>query len=238
MFRRISSLVNPYASRLLDFPGLIFPCFDLTKDLEDFKMMILNEPRNIYVEFGSGSGGHLIEFAKRNTGSLCLGFEIRFKRAVRTIEKAQEQGINNIIIFRGKGELVPDIFKANRISGIFINFPDPWEKKRWLKHRILTSNIISKFSPLLENEGFLSIKTDHKEYFQTFIEDIKNSKILSDMNLQIREEFSNLPRVSTIKDHNLRDSLISNFADIESEFEKLFRSQNKDIGYCRLCKIA
>ena len=226
---------NPFASKLFKYPGIIYPCFELEKDKKDFVEKIKSEERSIFIEYGSGSGNHLLQLADRNEKSLCVGFEIRFKRAVRTIEKGQDRGINNVIIFRSKGEAIPELFPLAGVKGLFINFPDPWEKKRWLKHRVLTYSVVSSFFPIIAPGGFISIKTDHEEYYQTFMNELRTG-IVSDSQFYIEKETSSLPKISEITEPDVKAGFEENYADIESEFEKLFRGQKKNIGYCLIRK--
>lgn len=229
VFKRISGLVNPFAERLFDYPDIIFPCFEFEKDKASFIEKIRNFKGDIFVEYGSGSGNHLIEVAKRTPQSLCVGFEIRFKRAVRTIEKANSLGVHNIVIFRNKGEYLTQLFPPKRIKGLFINFPDPWAKKRWLKHRVLTKKVIDDFSAVVGESGFISIKTDHDSYFKDFLSEYENTKPSLYTHRYTSSDLHTL-----LKDESVFAELTIYYADVKSEFEKLFESQKKNINYLLL----
>jgi len=216
-FKRLSSTVNPFLDKLFDYSGVIFPGFEVKEDIEALKSQ-LGEYKSIILEFGSGSGHHLIGLAELFPDSLVIGFEIRYKRAVRTIEKAKLKELTNIRVFRGRADLSPEIFDYDAISQIYINFPDPWEKKRWLKHRILTDKSINIYLPLLKSDGIISVKTDHEEYFDSFTEELSRMPI---------------KKLEFTKDLNQSDFQAAN---IKTEFEKLFRSQNKKINYVRFMK--
>lgn len=126
----------------------------------------LTQHDQVYCEIGSGSGGHIIEQAKKTPHAHFVGFELRFKRTFRTIEKAEQQDISNITMIRGDAQTITDIFSKNSLSGMYIHFPDPWSKKKWKKHRILSEENLRTFSDYLRSDGFLSYKTDHEEYFR------------------------------------------------------------------------
>lgn len=212
LFRRINSKVNPFLEKLFNYPGQIFPGFNIEEDKAALNELV--REKDIYVEFGSGSGNHLIKLAKRYPNTLVLGFEIRFKRAVRTLEKAPD--LKNLMIFRGKSELVGDLLPANSVSKIFINFPDPWDKKRWLKHRILSSKFFNLLPVVLKPGATVSVKTDHREYFLTFMEELENHN-----KFKVIDQNLNLP-----------DNLESD-EGIRTEFEGLFRSQGKEINFVK-----
>ena len=168
--------------------------------------------RKVICELGSGSGEHLIEQAKRHPDTLFIGFELRFKRAFRTAEKAELDGVKNLIICRTNALTIFDIFSENSLDGIYVNFPDPWAKKRWKKHRLLTPDFFKQISVLLKKDGFFSYKTDSQEYFVEVLADLKGKKGFK------------LERISY--DLYSENSLEEN---IPSEFEKLFISKNKPI---------
>ena len=52
------------------------------------------------IEIGSGSGTFLIENARAHPSKLFVGVELRYKRSVRTIEKAISAGVENLIVIR------------------------------------------------------------------------------------------------------------------------------------------
>ncbi len=212
LLRRINSKVNPFLKKLFDYPGKILPGFDTEADKALLSGIV--KGRSLIVEFGSGSGHHLIELAKRYPECLVLGFEIRFKRAVRTIEK--EPDLENMLIFRGRSELVADLLPPRSVKKVFINFPDPWDKKRWLKHRILSAKFFNILPKVLLSNAVVSVKTDHREYFLSFLEDVSEDKRY----LQVD------------KNLNLPDGLEGD-EGIRTEFEGLFRHQGKEINFVK-----
>lgn len=212
LLRRINAKVNPFLEKLFHYPGKLFPGFKIEEDIKGLREIL--GTRDIIVEFGSGSGQHLIALAKRYPECLIIGFEIRFKRAVRTLEK--EGDLNNLIIFRAKSELVAEILPAASVSKAFINFPDPWDKKRWLKHRTLSLKFFNILEPVLKPRAIVSVKTDHRDYYLTFLEELKD-----DARYKKIAESQNLPPD------------LEGDEGIRTEFERLFRNQGKEINFVR-----
>ncbi|MCB0352751.1 MAG: hypothetical protein KDD64_04475, partial [Bdellovibrionales bacterium] len=108
--------------------------------------------REVFVEIGSGSGGHLLTRAHESPDALFVGFELRYKRAFRTIEKAEQRGLSNIKLVRADARFLFDLFEPERIGGIYINFPDPWAKDRWKKHRLLNSAFLVQLAQYLRQD--------------------------------------------------------------------------------------
>lgn len=174
----------------------------------------------IYVEIGSGSGLHLLELAKQNPAILCVGLEIRFKRAFKTGEKAERLGLSNVLVMRTDARYIGEIFDVAGVSAFFVNYPDPWDKRRWKKNRIVNEEMITTMHGLLCDGGFIRYKTDHHEYFHS------TNALFTAPDWQ-RMKYST-------------DLLQSPWANenIPTEFEHLFRSQNKPLCLLEVAKRA
>lgn len=175
---------------------------------------------DLFLELGSGSGAHVIELARRNPKALFLGAEKRYKRCFRTVEKAERLDLDNLLMLRADfHHFFPHIFPEAALSGIYINFPDPWEKKRWKKHRSLNRGFFDDIQSLLKPDGFFYFKTDHGDYFEEVVS-------------LIEAEFSENFKILGIS----RDLHKSEFMEgnIETEFEQLFKSQGLPINFLKL----
>jgi tRNA (guanine-N7-)-methyltransferase len=204
---------NPYREIVDSFPGRLFCGEDFQQDCAEVSAICAGA-EELFVEIGSGSGAHLLEVARRSPKAACFGFELRFKRSVRTIQKAQLANIENIYVLRMKGELVSDVFQDRKLDGVFVNFPEPWEKLKQRKHRVLGVNFLNQMSRLLAQDGFISVKTDHLEYYRSFV-----AVVRADSRFRIQEE--------------TEDLFASEYAQstIPSEFESLFRKKEEAIKY-------
>jgi tRNA (guanine-N7-)-methyltransferase len=172
-----------------------------------------------YVEIGSGSGGHLVARAKSNNRAFHLGFELRYKRAFDTARKSEREQLNNIMVVRGPASELFKVFNPNSLDGIYLNFPDPWERRRWHKHRILNSEFLQAANELLSPSGFLSYKTDHSQYFEETL------KLIEPIGLfEIERLTRDLYNSSYLYDN------------VTSEFEMLFRSKGLPVNFLLLRK--
>ena len=173
-----------------------------------------------YVEIGSGSGMHLLKLAEQNPSKLCVGLEIRFKRAFKTGEKAERVGLTNVLVLRTDARCIDELFNDGEVAGFFVNYPDPWDKRRWLKNRILNEPMLSTMHRLLRPGGILRYKTDHQEYFRSTCEIVR-------------------PPTWNVVKHSV-DLLNSPWVgeNIPTEFEYLFKSQAKPLCLLEAMKIA
>ena len=181
---------------------------------------IIGEFPECYVELGSGSGMHLIKLAARSPQALCVGLEIRFKRAFKTGEKAEGNELSNIRVLRTDARQIRHLFSPGQVSAFFINYPDPWEKRRWRKNRLINAELIQTMWDLLKPGGFLRYKTDHQEYFAS------TCPLLAPQKWEIQRHTTDL----------LKSPYLDN--NIPTEFEMLFKSQGKPLCLVEAVKKA
>ena len=207
---------NPYRARVREFPGRLFTFEDDERDRAELSALIARSPQ-LFVELGSGSGRHLIDLAVRNGEASCIGIELRYKRAVRTIEKAEQQGIDRVYVLRTDGKQLATLFPRASIDQLHVNFPDPWEKRKRWKHRLLSTWLLEASRDLLKPEGVLSVKTDHLDYFLAFRADVDAAPWM-EVVWESRDLHADDPREGVVK----------------TEFESLFCSQGLPIYHAQL----
>lgn len=218
MSERVKRWLNPYIQKLSDFPERIILGLDVEKDKIELNRAV-SRFSHAYFEFGSGSGNHLIARAIQEPQAAFVGFELRFKRAYRTIEKSQSKNVENTFVVKSDARKFLDFSLSIPLQGIYVNFPDPWARKREHKHRMLTEHLLDDASRVLEKGGFVSVKTDHESYFNDFIESAKRSK--------------GWTLITYTKDLHNSDYLEGN---VVTEFESLFLKQGLPICHAKFIK--
>lgn len=163
---------------------------------------------HVALEIGSGSGMHLLRQARENPETLYIGIELRYKRAFKTVEKAEKSSLSNLFIVRGNATLLSQLFTPKELSALFIHYPDPWSKKRWKKHRILQIEFLKLVATFMKEGALFSFRTDHSDYFEEVLSLIENM-----------DEFS----IETLSRHLYKES--PGTFQPSSEFEALFYSK-------------
>ena len=195
---------------------------------EELLQKFLNS-NDLYVEIGCGKGDFLNEHAINNRDSNFLGIEVQKTALLIAMEKAKSKDVGNIFFL---DELVSDrlleryegIFKNNLISGIFLNFSDPWPKKRHAKRRLTSDKFLRVYMGMLRSHGFVEFKTDHRELFDFSVESFKTfshegSKfILEEVNYDLHGKSKALDDTSDI---------------ITTEYEKKFLSRGVSIHFLK-----
>ncbi len=119
----------------------------------------------VYVEIGCGKGGFITENAKRYKDVNFVGIERQTTVAGIAARKIDENE-ENIAIICGYAEKLSDIFEVGEISRIYLNFSDPWPKKRWAKRRLTHRNFLESYKDVFGESGEVFFKTDNRGLFE------------------------------------------------------------------------
>ena len=97
---------------------------------------MMNSYKDYYLEIGSGKGQFLVNMAKNHPDCFFIGMERNVTCAGFTAKKLVEQEINNAKLVYANAEQVLPLINEGSVNGIFLNFSDPWPKKRHAKRRL------------------------------------------------------------------------------------------------------
>jgi tRNA (guanine-N7-)-methyltransferase len=81
--------------------------------------------------------------------------------------------IENVFFLRGDIFFFIDFFDDNMFNNVYINFSDPWPKKRHIKRRVINQKFLDKIYLKLKNNGKLYFVTDDKNYLNYSVEQFK-----------------------------------------------------------------
>lgn len=110
---------------------------------------------------------------------------------------------------------VTECFAENELSGIYLNFSDPWPKERHAARRLTHSRYLSGYQHVLKPEGALEFKTDNEALFRFSVREF------SDSGWELSEYSEDLHA--------------SDFDSVgfQTEYEEKFSSLGRPIFYCR-----
>ena len=125
----------------------------------------------------------------------------------KLLNKIEKDRLTNIKIFRHDvidilREQIPD----RSLTQIFIFFPDPWQKKRHHKRRLINEELIKLIKKKLVMHGRLHIATDWKDY-ANHIRELGNTD-LGLINLAGNNNFSPRPLWRTETRYELRGKIL------------------------------
>lgn len=126
----------------------------------------------IYIEIGMGKGNFIIENSLRYPDVNFIGIEKYDSVVSRCLQKIPD-GLNNLKIIRMNALEIDEIFK-NEIDLIYLNFSDPWPKKRWHKRRLTSEVFLKKYDTIFKSVKRIVQKTDNQELFEYSIESLSS----------------------------------------------------------------
>lgn len=136
-------------------------------DYENYKgkwKTLFDNDNPIYIEIGMGKGKFIIENAKKNPHINFIGIEKYDSVMVRAVEKLEKFDLKNIKLVRMDARLIDEIFDKE-IDLIYLNFSDPWPKKRHEIRRLTSKNFLDKYNKIFKKEQIIIQKTDNKDLF-------------------------------------------------------------------------
>ena len=170
------------------------------------------------LEIGVGNGYHFAHRGLLEPHRYLVGLELKYKPLIQAIRRALKNGCKNVCVARYHGRFLSHIFEKNEIDNVYIHFPDPWEKPKQNKHRLIQLHFLNELFEIQKPCGFVEFKTDSRDYF--------------DHALQCFEK-SSYELSSVTYDLHKSNWASTNFV---THFEKIFISQNLPIYHSLLKK--
>jgi tRNA (guanine-N7-)-methyltransferase len=136
-------------------------------------------PLRLVVEIGFGRGEFLRHLAAQAPQVAHLGVEVSFKRVLKMARRIARTDERNIRLLEASGEeVVREILDDASVETFWINFPDPWPKKRHHKRRLLEPAFVAALARRLVPGGRLEVATDHEEYALVIDEALRGEPLL------------------------------------------------------------
>ncbi|HEX8703334.1 MAG TPA: tRNA (guanine-N7)-methyltransferase [Myxococcaceae bacterium] len=113
------------------------------------------------LEIGSGAGGHALEYCRRNPQVRYVAFEWRKKYARDTLSRGDKLGLKNLRVIEADARaVVPRLFAPGSLSGIHLQFPDPWWKRAHFKRAIIQPEFARLLLDKMAPGGRFDVRTD------------------------------------------------------------------------------
>lgn len=130
----------------------------------------------IYIEVGMGKGRFITELARLHPDRNYVGIEKYSSVLVRALDKrAAMPELTNLKFLRMEAEDLPEVFGPGEVSGIYLNFSDPWPKDRHAKRRLPSREFLARYDQILAAGGRVEFKTDNRGLFEFALEEAKEA---------------------------------------------------------------
>ena len=126
---------------------------------------LLNNDNPIEIEIGIGKGKFIISKALDNPNINYIGIEKYDSPLVTAVRRLKTLDINNLKLICEDATNINDIF-GEEISKIYLNFSDPWPKKRHAKRRLTSELFLSKYDLIFKGLKQIEMKTDNDDLYE------------------------------------------------------------------------
>lgn len=131
------------------------------------------------LEIGFGMGETTAKIAQASNDKNFLGVEVFSGGVGSLLNRIDEESISNIrIIQHDAVDVVNHMLEPNSLDGVHIYFPDPWQKKRHHKRRLVQSPFIKQLVSRLKPGGYIHCATDWEDYASQMLEVLSSEEAL------------------------------------------------------------
>lgn len=148
-----------------------------------------DQEQPIYIEVGSGMGQFITELASKHPDINFVSLERDKNVMIRVLDKVLEKDLSNIKLICNDAMELTDYFKESEIDRLYLNFSDPWPKKRHAKRRLTYHTFLSLYKTILKEDGEIHFKTDNRGLFAYSLESMSQfGMYFTKINLNLHDE--------------------------------------------------
>ncbi|MCB1338733.1 MAG: tRNA (guanosine(46)-N7)-methyltransferase TrmB [Maritimibacter sp.] len=149
----VSRAENP-ERRLLD-PGAFF-----------------GDDRPLWLEIGFGGGEHLVHMAARHPGVGLIGCEPFINGVAMLLGKIRAAGVTNLVVHPGDVRDLMEVLPPASIARAFLNYPDPWPKRRHHRRRFVTQDHLRPLARVMRPGAEFRVATDIPDYVRQTLKEV------------------------------------------------------------------
>ncbi len=179
-----------------------WPQFGLNKTdgMIDFVKVFQRQAPTV-LEIGFGSGKSLLEMAKLHREENYIGIEMYQPGVGSLLLGVELNALQNVRVYYADAvEVLKECIPDKSLDVIQIFFPDPWQKRKHHKRRLIQPEFVSMLATKLKVGGMLHLATDWEDYALDMM------RVLS-----AAQEFKNIFDVGQYADRSSQRPIVTKF---------------------------
>ena len=145
-------------------------CLKYEDRLIDFKR-IFPDSQKYFLEIGFGMGDVTHAIAEKNPQNAYIGIEVHSPGVGKLLSEIEKKGLNNLIVIEHDAvEVLNNMIPDESLDGIHIFFPDPWQKQKHYKRRLIQPDFTKLLSKKLNPGGYVYSVSDWEDYAEQILE--------------------------------------------------------------------
>lgn len=151
-------------------PGLVD--WDVNPDRLPLDLSGLFGGKELWLEIGFGGGEHLVHQAAENPNVGIIGCEPYINGVAMLLGKIRQANVPNLRVHPGDARDLFDVLPDASVSKVFLNYPDPWPKKRHHRRRFVTPEHLEPLARVMKPGAELRVATDIEDYVRQTLEEV------------------------------------------------------------------
>ena len=140
-------------------------------DLDLYKIKIKDlKNKNVVLDIGFGNGEYTAAYANAFQEKHLIATEVYLSGIGSLIGLINKYKISNISIFDEDVRLLMDQMPKDFLDSVNILFPDPWQKAKHHKRRLVGEDFLYQLHPLLKPNAKIFVRTDWEDYAEQISE--------------------------------------------------------------------
>lgn len=132
---------------------------------------LMPDARELRVEVGCGKGKFTVETAAAEPDVLLIAIERVNEAMLLGMERALEMGLKNVFFLSLDAAEIEEYFADGEVDLLYLNFCDPWPRKKNAKRRLTFRTFLEKYKKILRKDGEIHFKTDNSPLFEWSLEE-------------------------------------------------------------------
>lgn len=133
---------------------------------------VFGDGRPVWLEIGFGGGEHMVHMAARYPEAGILGAEPFINGVAMLLGKIRRAGTGNIAIHPGDVRDLFDVLPDGAVARAFLNYPDPWPKRRHHRRRFVTPEHLGPLARVMAPGAEFRVATDIADYMRQALEEV------------------------------------------------------------------
>lgn len=129
---------------------------------------VFKNDRPIWIEVGMGKGRFISTMARQNPEINFIGVEVIEEVMLDAVKRMNRSGgiPGNLRLVWINASILQELFAEGEVDRVYLNFSDPWPKKRHSKRRLTHKNFLDQYKEILREDGEVHFKTDNQLLFE------------------------------------------------------------------------
>lgn len=146
--------------------------WDVNPNREKLDVEAMFDGRPLWLEIGFGGGEHLVHMAKTYPDMGIIGCEPFINGVAMLLGKIREAGVTNLKVHPGDARHLFDVLPDGCVQKAFLNYPDPWPKKRHHRRRFVTQEHLQPLAQVMAQGSEFRVATDIPDYVRQTMQEV------------------------------------------------------------------